>query len=130
MFVNWRWEIPVPTTIPKVMERMAATMGCGIAARIPPNLPALNENNIIRKTLKVLSTQTKCFLSTIASVKQDILQKTLTKYGEEKHEKGRNLDHSSASNTCESNKANIFTGRRKMEFLLDTTDPKQNHWIK
>ncbi len=112
------------------MERMAATMGCGIAARIPPNLPALNENNIIWKTLKVLSMQTNCFLSTIASVKQDILQKTLTKYGEEKHEKGRNLDHSSASNTRESNKANIFTGRRKMEFLLDTTDPKQNHWIK
>ncbi len=109
---------------------MAATMGCGIAARIPPNLPALNKNNIIRKSLKVLSMQTNCFLSTIASVKQDILQKTLTKYGEEKHEKGRNLDHSSASNTRESNKANIFTGRRKMEFLLDTTDPKQNQWIK
>jgi hypothetical protein len=43
------------------MERMAATMGCGIAARIPPNLPALNENNIIRKTLKVLSMQINCF---------------------------------------------------------------------
>ncbi len=27
-------------TIPKVIQRIAATMGCGMAARIPPNFPA------------------------------------------------------------------------------------------
>jgi hypothetical protein len=32
-------ELHLPT-IPKVIHRIAATMGCGMAARIPPNFPA------------------------------------------------------------------------------------------
>lgn len=39
MFANWSWEIPVPTTIPNVMQRMAATMGWGMEATMAPNLP-------------------------------------------------------------------------------------------
>jgi len=34
---KWRKYSP---TIPNVTQRIAATIGCGIAAKIPPNFPA------------------------------------------------------------------------------------------
>jgi hypothetical protein len=42
VFLNWnlfKWRKHSPT-IPNVIQRIAATMGCGIAANTPPNFPA------------------------------------------------------------------------------------------
>jgi hypothetical protein len=38
-------------TIPKVIQRIAATMGCGMAARIPPNFPKIEKK--IMKTAEI-----------------------------------------------------------------------------
>jgi hypothetical protein len=38
-------ELHLPT-IPKVIHRIAATMGCGMAARIPPNFPKIEKKSM------------------------------------------------------------------------------------
>jgi hypothetical protein len=73
-------------------------MGCGMAARIPPNFPAQ------KKMMSINNFITRKYISISFSKKnqyfQQCLPEALTKNREEDHENSRNLDYPPTSNSC------------------------------
>jgi hypothetical protein len=53
-----------------------------------------------------------CTIIAYPSMRRTPYYNALTKNREKEHEKSSNLDHPTASNSCESNESNIFTAIR------------------